>query len=409
MKYLYLLTFYLLSLSCLAQKSYSLLWDDYYSPMAAGESLLTANRVASDALWKVLPAKLTAETTRKQRNLGRIYRAAKFLFLEATLDHLTMLTQHEVFGHGARYRQLGFKENFYHMELLPPYGSGGGIANWGKLDPPERIITDQEWIMAYMGGSEANRVMANRLQRKWLASEQMHFRETWLWLESFQDMTIYIQGSTARSNGDVTGYIRMVNEFYGEEVMTLSDLKWLAGINWLNPFQWMVFKHGFANYWWNGEETTNIWMIPIGNTKYLPILRTGMSPFGGELQFGNFIKYNDRVYNFTYRQGILAGASNWGLRVGATQLLKNDWVQVDGYLDIWRQPEVLIGRENALERFEEGLGGSAQIEAFISSFFSDQLRFHTLILYKSAGYLEGEELDEAWRIAVGLNFDISTE
>ena len=87
MKYLCLLTFCLLSLSCLAQKSYSLLWDDYYSPMAAGESLLTANRVASDALWKVLPAKLTDESTRKQRNLGRIYRAAKFLFLEATLFH----------------------------------------------------------------------------------------------------------------------------------------------------------------------------------------------------------------------------------------------------------------------------------------------------------------------------------
>lgn len=87
--------------------------------MAAGESLLTANRVASDALWEVLPAKLTDETTRKQRSLGRLYRAAKFLFLEATLDHLTMLTQHEVFGHGARYRQLGLEKIFITWNYSP--------------------------------------------------------------------------------------------------------------------------------------------------------------------------------------------------------------------------------------------------------------------------------------------------
>lgn len=405
MKYLYLLCLSCLVSTLAAQKSYSLLYDQHYSAMAAGETLLTAHKVASDAAWKVLPAKLTDESTRRQRNLGRLYRALKFLLLEATIDHLTMLTQHEIFGHGARYRQAGFFENFYHLELLPPYGSGGGIANWGKL-PTGKLVTEQEWILFYMGGSEANRVMANRLQYKWLASGQMHFRETFLWLEAFQDATIYIQASTARSNGDVTGYIDRVNEFYGEEVVTLDQLKLMAAVNWLNPFQWMVFTHGFGNYWWNGNTHGNIWMIPIGNTQYLPVVRTGLNPFGGEIQFENFLKVDQRIYTFTFRQGLLSGASNWGLRLGGTRLFSNSWLQLDGYLDIWRQPSISIGRVNAIENYESGIGGSAQAEIFINSFFQEKLRFHGLVLYKSVGYLEGEELDEAWRIAVGLNFDL---
>ena len=404
MKYCFLFLL-LFPTTLLAQQSDSLLWDKHYSAMASGESLLTAHRVASDALEGVLPAKLTLETTRRQRNLGRLYRALKFLLIEATLDHLTMLTQHEVFGHGTRYRQLGYFENFYHMELLPPYGSGGGIANTGKL-PTGKQISEQEWLMAVLGGSEANRVMANRLQRKWLQSDQMHFRETFLWLEAFQDGTIYILGSTNRSNGDVTEYINRLNEYYGEEVVSLKRLKQMAAINIINPFQWMVFYNGFARYWWNGKATGDIWMIPIGNTEYLPIVRTGLSPFGGELQFENFLKVDQSVYYLNYRQGIYSGEANWGIGIGGTNLLQNDWFQLDARLDLWQQSEILIGRTDAFERFEKGIGGSVQFECFLSSFFSDKLRFHTLFLLKSVGYLEGEELDQAWRIALGLNFDI---
>ena len=93
----------------LAQSSipYAVVFDSYMTPAAGVQGLLTAQHLLASAEDRWLPLKIGAERSRPALALGILYRAGKFLALDMPQDHFLMVVAHEVFGHGARFRELG--------------------------------------------------------------------------------------------------------------------------------------------------------------------------------------------------------------------------------------------------------------------------------------------------------------
>ena len=93
----------------LAQSSlpYAVVFDSYMTPAAGAQDLLTAQHLLATEEDRWLPLKIGTERSRRGLALGIFYRSGKFLLLDMPQDHFLMVVAHEVFGHGARFRELG--------------------------------------------------------------------------------------------------------------------------------------------------------------------------------------------------------------------------------------------------------------------------------------------------------------
>ncbi len=118
-------TFGLIILSSVlsAQALNVLLYDKEYSMSVGAENVLTLHKLSVELEHKILRPKLFEENTRLRKTAGISYRIAKTFLIDHAIDHWTLMLQHEVFGHGSRYRELGFEDNSYEFNALWPYGN----------------------------------------------------------------------------------------------------------------------------------------------------------------------------------------------------------------------------------------------------------------------------------------------
>src|SRR5438045_3884796 len=85
----------------------SVVFDRYMSPSAASEDLLTVQSELRTLEDRVLPLKFKDERRRLPLLAGVTYRAGRLMLLDVPQDHMLLVVAHEVFGHGARLRELG--------------------------------------------------------------------------------------------------------------------------------------------------------------------------------------------------------------------------------------------------------------------------------------------------------------
>src|SRR5207237_6954167 len=104
--------------------------DAYMTPSVGALNLSTVQHALSAAEDHFLPLKFGDERSRLQLTGGILYRAAKFTLLDVPQDHMLLVVQHEVFGHGARLRELGSGTIGYGFDAPIPYGAGGAVTNF---------------------------------------------------------------------------------------------------------------------------------------------------------------------------------------------------------------------------------------------------------------------------------------
>ena len=356
--------------------------------------------------------RLFDENTYSKKILGVTYRLGKSILLDNALDHLSFLVQHETFGHGSRYREFGYTKSSYGFNLLLPYGDGSGWARSGTLSS-ERIITSHERIAMITGGSEANSILSDVMRYKWLQRGSINYRETVLYLSSANDLSLYILRTKQRLRGsegnDILNFLRAINanEGYPQEEyyrLSLDDLAKHALINILNPFQYFSIYTYFYKYLLSGEENCILPMINIWNMKYLPSFRLGLTPFGSEFYFENFIVYSEKIINLYFRYGEPTFHKYWGLGLKVINLIHNQKLSIDGRLDIWDQPSILLGGET-ITSARGGLGGALFGTLFYKISRSDSfIRLIVQIGYKTPGFLEGEKLGKGFTGRIGISF-----
>lgn len=397
-----------------AEDSYCLILDKNLSSYTGAHNIITLHRGIYELENSLLKTKWFEENNFVNKSAGIVYRLSKSILIENVIDHMSFLTQHEVFGHGARYREIGFKNNKFSLHLMFPYGDAQGRARTGELDSP-RYISSHEHLAMIIGGSASNTILSNVLKYKWIERQSINFRETILYLISHHDLNSYILrtklGMRSSRSNDILNYLRVINEqqgFYDENrySLTLDHLSKQALIHVLDPFQYFSLFTYFVTYVWSGKENFKLPMIKVLGLKYLPSFHLGLSPFGSEFYFENFFLYDEKIFNFFIRYGDPTFYRFWGLGIESLNLINHNRLSLDSRLNIWNQPPLLLGEEKNSQG-KSGLGGSLFITAFYKiTNTRPQISLVAEMGYKSSGYVQGEMLSEGLTLRAGLGLYI---
>ena len=399
-----------------AEVPYSFVLDRYHSSRMGSELLLSLHRMAWTLEDAVLKPSWGRENDVPGKALGITYRLAKSVFLDHLMDTYVLQAQHEYFGHGARLREYGYKESQFRFNWPFPWGDGSAVTSRGP-PPPGRTVTPHEHLTMFGGGVESTAVMADSLRRTWLIRGAVHYRETLLYLLTFNDAAFYIWQTDPgiehpeSSANDILRYLSMLQEQQaasgGQSLgPSLDQLSSQAFINLLNPFQYYALYTYLFTYLWSGGSEFGFPMIRIGTIRYLPAFRFGLTPFGSEYISEHLFVLDRAVLQGSLRFNHPACARPfWGLGFKAFDLsLSSRWT-LDAAADIWHQPELVVGGSSLCKR-SAGLGGALQatVRHRMKGPTGAPLQVLLNIGYKTSGYVESERLDRGLILRVGLRF-----
>ena len=390
---------------------YSVLFDLTHSQQTGAESLLSAHRLLFSLEEKVLPPSWSDESTFLEKTGGVAYRLAKFVVMDNVFNHFTYVLQHEVFGHGARYREFGYLDVSYEIHPFFPWGSGKGWT-FPRGAPEDRTMAVHELLTAATGGMEASALLAHRLRTNWLLRGNIRNGEAMLYLYSANDLLAYIWRTRwkirSEKGNDVLNWLRRLNTYEGhifqeDYRLTMNDLSRQSLVNLMNPFEYLALYSLFVSNLWHGEGGSTIPMLRIWGLFYLPSFRLGLTPFGTEFIQENFIKTDRRLHILSFRIGEPTFHKFWGLGWECLNLLQLDNFRLDTRIVVWNQPDLFLGEGDGLER-HSGWGGAAVLTGNLKKIGPLGLGLLVEVGYKTTGFMEGESLRRGLIFRAGLCF-----
>lgn len=387
-------------------RQYKLIWDQWMSGRASGEGLFTLHHAWTTFEHRHIPLTFNDETSAGNKLLGIGYRATKLASIDFLVDYLTVITTHEVFGHGFRYREMRFENNSFSVRLPPPLGVWGGFARRGNRTVNSRTGIHEDIAMT-LAGSEGSRQLSNLIRDHWVESRRYSYREALLYLTSFHDFTGYLFTTPSTiGSGDPSLYLRQTNGAYGfndptSYPLSLEKVKRQNLLNLLNTWSMMSIYTLSRDYLWKGKDRSRLPTLsfrygPSRHLYYLPSLRTGFAPFGMEWYGEHFFWLGRYTFQVSHRHGDgrLAKWSGFGLHLFDLIKTQRLWMGVEA--DAWNQPELILTDGPTAG----GWGGSLKVSGGLT--LHNSLGLHLSLGYKTAGYLEGEVLDASPIIRLGL-------
>ncbi len=374
-----------------AQARYRLVLDPGFSSAPMAEDLLSAHRALYAVENQLLPPLLFPEESFPPKAGGMLYRLGKTVLLDNIVDHLTILIQHEVFGHGARYREFGSWDNRYHLSLFPPFGPGSGRAH---SDVFSKTLSAEEWILSAAAGNEANTLLSLSLRRKWLERGRINFRETVLYSFAAQNITWYILRTRFgdSSSGDIAELLDRVNALHASSgaALTLDDLAWSCLVNFLDPFQYYAVIGYIYAYLFSGLEYFDLPLVDFGVCRYLPAAHFCLSPLGVEFYLDNYFRFDSFLLSASLRSAPPTFGFSGGLNLELSGLVLADWIALNGSLDVWYQPALGYGAGNTIRPGWAGLGVLAA--AGLDVYFTETAGLTAHVGFKTEGWVAGRPL-----------------
>lgn len=388
--------------------------DRYFSPYAGAEDILTLSAGVQYAEnWVVKKS-----TPPKKGWIPSLERAGELILFWEPYNYLSMVTQHEVFGHGFRVRTFhseGGKVKKYTFKTPPPYGLGGAATHF-RLKSSK--ITPFQYNSIISGGVEATSILALRLKLQWLQTGYVNSAQASLYNYAQQDLTNYILASQSRisffganeAEGDIQVYVDILNDSLPKGHLTEQDLKKRLWLNYADPFTYYALGAWWMYLIWG--EQLKIPMIPIGSYGYLPGLRFGLTPFGPEYYLENFLVHEKKPIYFYLRGSEFAGLRSYGFGIEHAYL----WTVGDtpwGFrLDAWLQPDVpyKANSSNNLNTFDyqhqahykNRFGLALSVIGHIKMTKASSIFFQAG--GKTTGFLPGETLCPSAIIRLGFSF-----
>jgi len=390
------------STTAYTQSHNSIVVDKLFSPYIGSENIISLYSFMDKIEGKVLKTRFNSESTVPTKALGLGYRSLKTIFLDYPATHILWIFQHEVFGHGYRAREGDVSKISYAFALPFPYGKGNGST---RLDQDFLKLTLHEKSALFFSGSQASAMIANSLRLRFIKNGSIHYKEALLYFIAFSDLTNYILSTdykSAKSGNDVINYIQVT--YPGKSIESeLKKLKNRVIVNYLSPFPYFALYTFLKTYYWNGNSKKPLPMIPISGIQYLPSFRFGLSPFGYEIYFENFIHTTNNTINFYLRYGEPGIKENWGSGVTISNLFRTSHLSLDGSLHFWKQPSINLG--DSQDHYGDTCNGySALLTMFLSPVKDNNINFLAQMGYKSRGFLENENLSNHVLLRVGLSF-----
>lgn len=406
----------LLAAGAAAQPRYALTADWPLTAEAGAQNVLFAQRATVILEERLLPARLWDEGSLGRKAAGIGYRLGRLVLLDYPLDHLAFLVQHEVFGHGARFREFGWEQAGYQLVLPWPYGDGSGAA---AFIPPAGGRTRDEVVAAALHGSHASEVLAARIRRNALLRGRLHVREATLYLRAGTDLMTYVRitSADAPAGNDVRAWLENLNRRAEAEGigarLDLANLKRQALLGLLDPALYAGLYAVLKTYLYDGDEALRFPMIPIGRAGYLPALRFGWSPFGSTLTLDNVLRLDGRVLRLYATRTDPTLYAAWGAGLEAAEIVRAGPASLDLRLDVWSQPALRLDPtdrhpDGSLRASGGGLGGAASATLFHSAdaalgWKGWQAGFVLEAGYKTVGFVAGERLEAGPILRLGIS------
>ncbi len=388
-----------------------LLVDPKLTMRSGAESIITFHTGLVSAEDKLINTRWFSESGIFGKTGGVSGRLAKYILVDIPVDIFSVVLAHEYFGHGARYRELDMDDIFYKFDMPPPYGGGGGQASNTK----SVSISTHELLAIWEGGVEVHPVINRKISMRWMAKNEINYREASQFFWSFQIMTTYIQDSKedladGTKDNDLRAYVRYINSNAGyTDVaslrMSVKDLKSKMIINAFNPFVFYSLYSILKTYLWGGSISNEMPVLNFGAVDYLPGLRAGLTPFGVEYHFENYLRYNNTVSFIDFSYGDQSFHDSWGgIGLNIQNIYKRNSYKFDMNLNIWKQPEIQIGSNPTVLK-SGGIGGALSVRGYYD-FPNSEIPMSALLElgYKTTGFLEGYNLDSSPIFMIGLAF-----
>jgi hypothetical protein len=384
-------------------RSYIGVFDRDMTPAAGVTDLLTIERALADVEDRWLPPSRFEEPTLLKRALGIGYRFGKWFGLDLPQDHFVMVVGHEMFGHGARLREIGAGDIRYRFDAPIPYGGGGASTEFEG----DVLVTRADVIGIDTGGIEAQNVLADRIGRQALAAGALHYREAWLYLESRLDGLRYIRSVSPRSpeGHDVAAFLHDFNDECDPPACTplvASALKRRALLMLADPLlAYAAYGWGWS-YLVRGRDVAALPMIPLPHdVRYLPALHFEMTPYGTAVTTEHTILRNRRLTSISIGVGDTGRRRAWDLGVVAADVLRRGWLRGDVAVNVWRQPLLDAPPDSQVSR-TGGLG--AATVRFPVGHRVERAGALVQIGYKSDGFVRGERLHAGPIMRIGVTF-----
>ena len=379
--------------------------------VAAGAAISTTlGEAVAKAEDEIVPSRLFAERGALRRSANVSYRFLKYLFFDAPQEELLLVTTHEVFGHGARLRELFDGRIGYRIKAPVPYGEGGGSTSFTFDRPPGA----HELLAVSVAGMEADAVGASLIAHRSFLLQRTHPRDALRYLLFEFDTLSYIWSTDdegERPGHDVDDFLETYNEVaaaLGARGLTARTLRREAFIGLANP---MVVSAAVAlgRYIWNGAADGAVPSLSIGGMRYLPMVRYRLTPFGTEWAVVNELNGGTRPTRIEVRIGRAPDATPWGVGLRRDVTTWREW-RVEGALDVWRQPRLTGGAFDPLSRDTHvGAQVRGRVERpLIPVWFA--ARPATVIVeagVKTSGFVPGERLGGGVDVRGGVGLPLS--
>ena len=214
-----------------AQSNYNLIYDNHFSSGVGAENLLTIHKAFYSFEDKYLTPEIFNGDKKSGKYLNIIYRASKNIIDYPTQVFLK-LVQHEVFGHGARFSELGYDGISYNLNLTPPFGSGTGYtSSWTS---PKHTTSIDENLSIDVAGVEACTILSDALRTKWVMDDSTNYNDFFLYFRAHHNITEYINKTFYyNKTGDIDVYINWdINwKYHFKNQYSINDLEKYSFIN----------------------------------------------------------------------------------------------------------------------------------------------------------------------------------
>ena len=389
---------------------YAVVFDRYMTPAAGAHDLVALQHVMATAEDRWVPHRFGTEASRPALALGILYRSGKFLALDVPQDHMLMVVAHEVFGHGARFRELGAGRIGYGFDAPIPYGSGDAFTSFNGRFP----LSPLAHLTASSSGIEAQHSLADAITERAVARGRIHYREAWLYFESrLTGMTYMLTASPNSSEGhDVADFLDIFEDQCTAPCspLTRRDVQRRALLALADPLLFYSLYGVTASYIGNGNTSGPMPLIPIGRgMRMVPALGYALAPYGAEWSVRAAFQADARAQNrrrrlthVALRVGNTGATTTWGASARVADVVRVWTLHVGASVDAWRQPDLFA--DHTSEPLEMGMGATATVSvplpAFLRSPWSDALQ--VTAGYKSQGYVPGEQLSGGAVLRAGI-------
>ena len=403
-KIVFIFLFFIFKSSSNAQSTYNLIYEKQFHQNILADNLNTGFYLFDYLDSLLIPKKITLTQNNFGNIINPIFRISKLFFTNYLITDYALTMNHEL-GHGFRMIEAGGAIEKIVYNMPPPFTNEFSYIN---LNWPENF-TKQQRLMINLSGSESNLVFSDVMRKNILLDNKFKYYYSLSYLYSSNDMPGYT-AFVRRPASDPNQYRKNLNTLYGRDksVLTRSKIRNYSFLAlFTDPMNFYALKSVFYDYLIKGEGSSKVGMINLNSRlKYLPRFRFEYTPYGPELVYQNYFKFDSTLLQFSFSHSDSKLPDSWRVATNIWEIKPMDKLSFDFSGQIWHQPEIKFYQNDKLKNID-GLGG--KVISTINYEISKNkhlygLTFH--IGYKSNGYSLGERLSEGWIVRSGLFFKL---